>query len=76
MWSRESPQHSYTLLPTMALIGGGTDAESTALQTAFSGLSNTDFGRLRVCYEIPGRPRGPHVSATERGGGAVDLPKL
>jgi hypothetical protein len=49
----------------MALIGGGTDAESTALQTALSGLSNTDFGRLRVCYEIPGRPRGPHVSATE-----------
>lgn len=49
----------------MAHIGGGTDAESAALQTALSGLSNADFARLRVCYDVPGRPRGPHVSATE-----------
>jgi hypothetical protein len=49
----------------MALIGGGTDVESAALQTALSGLSDADFARLRACYEVPGRPRGPHVSATE-----------
>jgi hypothetical protein len=49
----------------MALIGGGTDVESAALQTALSGLSDADFARLRVCYEVSGRPRGPHVSATE-----------
>ena len=49
----------------MALVGGGTAAESSALQTALAGLAETDFARLRVCYEVSGRPRGPHVSATE-----------
>jgi hypothetical protein len=49
----------------MALVGGGTAAESSALQTALEGLAEADFARLRVCYEVPGRPRGPHVSATE-----------
>lgn len=49
----------------MAYIGGGTAAESQALETALSALSDADFSGLRVCYEVPGRPRGPHVSATE-----------
>ena len=47
------------------IVGRGSDAESAALQAALSGLSEESFSRLRVCYEVPGRPRGPHVSATE-----------
>jgi hypothetical protein len=49
----------------MAFVGGGTAAESEALETALSALSDADFSGLRVCYEVPGRPRGPHVSATQ-----------
>lgn len=47
-----------------SLIGRGTDAESAALRTALSGLSDESFSRLRVSSSVPGR-RGPHVSATE-----------
>ena len=49
----------------MALVvGSGTDAESSSLALTLAGLSEDDFSRLRVCYDVPGR-RGPHVSATQ-----------
>ena len=49
----------------MALvIGSGTEAESTTLALTLAGLTEADFSRLRVCYDVPGR-RGPHVSATQ-----------
>lgn len=47
------------------MIGQGTDAESVALESALSAIADADFARLRVCYNVPGRPRGPHVSATQ-----------
>ena len=47
------------------VIGRGGETESAALQAALSGLSDESFSRLRVCYEVPERPRGPHVSATQ-----------
>ena len=46
------------------LVGVGTDAESMSLAITLAGLSEADFSRLRVCYDVPGR-RGPHVSATQ-----------
>jgi hypothetical protein len=45
-------------------IGTGSQAESTALRSALSGLSDEALSRLRVSSDVPGR-RGPHVSATE-----------
>lgn len=65
VWLKAPSAFHERLSQVMAHIGGGTDAESAALQTALAGLAETDFARLRVCYEVPGRPRGPHVSATE-----------
>ena len=56
------------LLTDMAdavVIGRGSEAESAALQAALSGLSDESFSRLRVCYEVPDRPRGPHVVVTD-----------
>lgn len=49
---------------TDAVVGSGTDAESTTLALTLAGLTEADFSRLRVCYDVPGH-RGPHVSATQ-----------
>ena len=45
-------------------IGIGSASESTALEQSLIGLTQEDFGRLRVSSSVPGRP-GPHVSATQ-----------
>ena len=47
------------------MIGQGTDAESAALGSALAAIADRDFARLRVEYDVPGRPRGPHVSTTQ-----------
>ena len=59
----------FSRLPLMALIGRGTDAESEALENALSGLSNADFARLRICYDVPGRPCGTYKKKILRLGG-------
>ena len=47
------------------MIGQGTDAESVALETALSAIAVADFKDLHVEFVVPGRPVGPHVSATQ-----------
>ena len=47
------------------MIGQGTDAESAALESALSAIAVADFKDLHVEFVVPGRPVGPHFSATQ-----------